>query len=42
MKKRKKIVDEYEKIKRLIAYMDFATQLKIAQEDSKKNKKSDK
>jgi hypothetical protein len=35
MKKRKESKD-IDKIKKLIAHMDFATQLKIAQEDRKK------
>lgn len=39
MKKKEKIIEEYDKIRKLIAYMDFATQLKIAQEESKKEKK---
>ncbi len=44
MKKRERSVEDYEKIRKLIAYMDFATRIKIAQEESKKEreKKSDK
>ncbi len=36
--------DEYEDIKKIIAYMEFATKLKMAQEDIKKQrqKESDK
>jgi hypothetical protein len=30
------------RIKKLLAYMDFATRLRIAQEDNKKNKKKPK
>lgn len=37
-KKRKKLVKNPDMIKMLIAQMDFATQLKIAQEDRKKKK----
>jgi len=37
MKKRED--EDPDRIKKLIAYMDFATKLKIAQEDNKKNKK---
>jgi len=36
MKKNKK--EDPDKIKKLIAYMDFATKLKIAQEDNKRNR----
>ena len=37
MKKREN--EDIDRINKLIAYMDFATKLKIAQEDNKKNKK---
>ena len=37
MKKRED--EDPDRIKKLIAYMDFATKLKIAQEDNKKYKK---
>ena len=36
--KREKEVAESDRIKKFIAYMDFATQLKMAQEDIKKKK----
>jgi len=39
MKKKEKIVEEYDKIRKLLAYMDFATKVKIAQEELKKEKK---
>lgn len=42
MKKKEKIVDEYEKIRKLLAYMDFATRVKIAQEELKKQRKPNK
>ena len=37
MKKKKN--EDPDRIKKLLAYMDFVTRLKIAQEDNKKNKK---
>jgi hypothetical protein len=44
MKKNKETIEDYDKIRKLIAYMDFATKLKIAQEEEKKRrqKSSDK
>jgi len=36
MKNKKK--EDYNKIKKLISYMDFATRLKIAQEDNKRKR----
>ena len=40
MKKREN--GDPDKIKKLLAYMDFATKLKIAQEDKKRNRKRNK
>jgi len=35
--KKNKKSEEYDKIKKLISYMDFATRLKIVQEERKRN-----
>lgn len=41
-KKRKKLIKNSDKIKKLLAYMDFAIKLKIAQEDKKRNRNRNK
>jgi catabolite regulation protein CreA len=42
VKKKEKIIEEYDKIRKLLAYMDFATKVKIAQEELKKQRKPNK
>lgn len=39
--KKKETVSEYDRIKKILAYMDFATKLKIAQEEGKKRRQKD-
>lgn len=38
MKEKEKQVEDYDRIQKIIAYMDFATKLKMAQEAKKKEK----
>ncbi|MEK6829511.1 MAG: hypothetical protein AABY15_05260 [Nanoarchaeota archaeon] len=40
-REKEKNVEDYERIEKIIAYMDFATKLKMAQEAKRKKKEKD-